>query len=163
MNKFKLLLLFLVTVGLFFTGCEKKKIGGVNPIHWDRDMCERCKMAISERKFAFEIINPDNGKTYKFDDIGCAVLWMDEEKIPWKDRAILWITDAKTGKWIDARTAYYTDDSITPMAYGLAAYTKDTKPKNHEIIGFKEAVNIIYEVEKLNTEKLEEMKKKATE
>jgi len=163
MKKFKSLFLLLLTIGLFFTGCEKKKIGDVEQIHWDRDMCERCKMAISERKFAFEIINPNNGKSYKFDDIGCAVLWMDEEKIPWKDRAIFWITDAKTGKWINARTAYYTDDSITPMAYGLAAYTKETKPKNHEIIDFKEAIDIIYEVEKLNTKKLEEMKKKAIE
>ncbi len=159
MKKFKLLLLLVVTIGLFFSGCEKKKIGGVEKIHWDRDMCERCKMAISERKYAFEIVNPKNGKTYKFDDIGCAVLWMDEEKIPWKNKAILWITDAKTGKWINARTAYYTDDSITPMAYGLAAYTKKTKPKNHEIIRFKDAVNTIYEVEKLNTKKLEAMEK----
>jgi len=118
-------------------------------------------MAISERNFAFEIVNPKSGKTYKFDDIGCAVLWMDEEKIPWKDKAILWITDAKTGKWIDARKALYTDDSITPMAYGLAAYTKETLPKNHEVISFKEAINIIYEVEKLNTKKLEEMKKES--
>jgi len=162
MKKFKLLFLLLATTMLFFTGCEKKKIGGVEEVHWDRDMCERCKMAISERKFAFEIVNPNNGKTYKFDDIGCAVLWMDEEKIPWKNKAILWITDAKTGKWIDARSALYTDDSITPMAYGLAAYTKETVPKNHEVINYKKAIDIIYEVEKLNNKKLEEMKKEAT-
>ncbi len=159
MKKFKLLCLLLITIGLFFSGCEKKKIGGVEKIHWDRDMCERCKMAISERKFAFQIVNPKSGKTYKFDDIGCAILWMDEEKIPWKNKAILWITDAKTGKWINARKALYTDDSITPMAYGLAAYTKDTVPKNHEIVNLKQAKKIIYEVEKLNTKKLEEMKK----
>jgi uncharacterized protein YkuJ len=161
MNKFKLLFFLIVAIGLFFTGCEKKKIGGVEKIHWDRDTCERCKMAISERKYAFEIVNPKSGKTYKFDDIGCAALWMDEEKIPWKNKAILWITDAKTGKWINARKAYYTDDSITPMAYGLAAYTKETKPKKHDIVDYKQAVKIIYEVEKLNTKKLEEMRKEA--
>ncbi len=161
MKNFKLFFLLFLTIGLFFTGCEKKKVGGVEKIHWDRDMCERCKMAISERNFAFEIVNPKSGKTYKFDDIGCAILWMDEEKITWKDKAILWITDAKTGKWIDARKALYTDDSITPMAYGLAAYTKETLPKNHEVISFKDAKNIIYEVEKLNTKKLEEMKKES--
>ncbi len=159
MKKFRLFLLLIVLAGLFFSGCEKKKIGGVEKIHWDRDVCQRCKMAISERKYAFEIINPTSGKVYKFDDIGCAVLWMDEEKIPWKDKAILWITDAKTGKWINAKTAYYTDDSLTPMAYGIAAYTKETKPKNHHIIRYKDAINIIYKVEKLNTKKLEEMRK----
>ena len=118
-------------------------------------------MAISERKYAFEIVNPKSGKTYKFDDIGCAVLWMDEEKIPWKNKAILWITDAKNGKWINARKALYTDDSITPMAYGLAAYTSKSVPKNHEIVDYKKAVKIIYKVEKLNTQKLEEMRKEA--
>jgi len=161
MKKFNLSILLFIFVGLFIVGCDKKVIGGVSKIHWDRDMCERCKMAISERKFAFEIINPKNDKSYKFDDIGCAVLWMDEENIPWKDKAILWITDAKTGNWIDARSALYTDDSITPMAYGLAAYTKETVPKNHEIISFQKAKKIVYEVEKLNTKKLEEMKKES--
>jgi len=159
MKKSKLYLFIFLSFSLFFTGCEKKKIGGVAKIHWDRDMCERCKMAISERKYAFEVINPKTGKTYKFDDIGCAILWMDEEKIPWKNKAILWITDAKTGKWINARTAYYTNDSITPMAYGIAAYTKDDIPKGEKTISLDEAKKTIYEVEKLNTEKLEEMKK----
>jgi len=161
MKNFKLFVLLFLTIGLFFNGCEKKKIGEPEKIHWDRDVCQRCKMAISERKYAAEIINPKSGKTYKFDDIGCATLWMDEEKIPWKEKAIIWTTDAKTGKWIDARGALYTDDSITPMAYGLAAYTKETVPKNHEIVSFKKAKKIIYEVEKLNTEKLEEMRKES--
>ncbi len=162
MKKFKLYLFVLLSFSLFFTGCEKKKIGGVEKIHWDRDVCQRCKMAISERKYAFEIVNPKNGKTYKFDDIGCAILWMDEEKIPWKDKAILWITDAKTGKWIDARKAYYTNDSITPMAYGIAAYTKKDIPKGGKIISLNYAKKTIYEVEKLNMKKLKEMAKKET-
>jgi nitrous oxide reductase accessory protein NosL len=159
MKKFKLYLFILLSFSLFFTGCEKKKIGGIAKIHWDRDVCVRCQMAISERKYAFEIINPKSGKVYKFDDIGCAVLWMDEQKISWKQKAILWITDAKTGKWIDARTAYYTNDSITPMAYGIAAYSKKDIPKGEKIISLNGAKKTIYEVEKLNTEKLKEMKK----
>ncbi|MCF6172342.1 MAG: nitrous oxide reductase accessory protein NosL [Campylobacteraceae bacterium] len=159
MKKFKLLSLLLISLIVLFSGCEKKEIGGVEKIHWDRDMCERCKMAISERKYAFEIVNPKSGKTYKFDDIGCAVLWMDEEKITWKDQAILWITDAKNGKWIDAREAYYTSDSITTMAYGIAAYSKKDIPKGKKTISFEDAKKVVYQVEKLNTQKLEEIKK----
>lgn len=133
-----------------FVGCEKKSQGSVEPMHWDRDMCERCKMAISERKFAAQIIEPKTGKAYKFDDIGCAVLWLDEEKISWRKQAIVWITDAKTGKWIDARKARYTEGAVTPMAYGFAAYTSATLPKNVISLDFDTVVERIRKIEKEN-------------
>jgi nitrous oxide reductase accessory protein NosL len=159
MKKFNLSILLFIFVGLFIVGCEKKEVGGVAKVHWDRDMCERCKMAISERKFAFEIINPKNDKSYKFDDIGCGILWLDEEKIPWKDSAIFWITDAKDGHWINARTAYYTDESITPMAYGLAAYSKENRPKQTNFLSFEDAKKIVYKVEEFNIQKVKELGK----
>jgi len=147
--------LFLALFILFsFSGCEKKKIGGVEKIHWDRDMCERCQMAISERKFAAEIINPKSGKVYKFDDIGCATLWLKEEKIPWAKSAIIWVIDAKSGKFINAREAKYTDDSITPMAYGFAAFSEKTVPKGAKTFDFPYVVKKIEEIEKLNTQKV---------
>ena len=154
MRKFSLLLLLLLAI----IGCEKKQIGAVEKVHWDRDMCERCKMAVSDRKFAFEIIDPKSGKAYKFDDIGCGVLWLEEEKIPWRDKAIMWVTDAKSGEWIDAKKAYYTDDSITPMAYGFAAYSDKTKPKDKELKDFNYVKKMIFEIEKLNTQKVEAQK-----
>ena len=154
MKKFSFFFLMTVFSIFGFSGCEKKSIGAAQEMHWDRDMCERCKMAISERKFAVQIIDPQTGKDYKFDDIGCAVLWMDEEKIPWKDKAILWITDAKTGKWIDARKAKYADSAITPMAYGFAAYTEETLPKGSKVLDYLSIAKKIREIEKLNSQKV---------
>jgi len=154
MKRFSLLLLFSFFFLLDFSGCEKKTVGTVEKMHWDRDMCERCKMAISDRKFAVQIIDPKSGKVYKFDDIGCAVLWMDETNIPWKNQAILWITDAKTGAWIDARKAKYVEGAITPMAYGIAAYSEETVPPGKKVLDFKAAVNRIREIEKKNSEKV---------
>ncbi len=152
MRLFKIVLLL---AGLFLNyGCESKPKDAVAKMHWDRDMCERCKMAISERKFAVEAIDLKSGKVYKFDDIGCAVLWLNENSIPIDKNLKLWITDAKTGKWIDAKKAVYTDDSITPMAYGFAAYTKETVPKNHHTLTFKEVAKMVFEIEKLNTQKV---------
>ncbi len=151
----KFLSIFFMILTLFFiSGCDSKPKDAVKKLHWDRDMCERCKMAISERKFAVEAIDLKSGKTYKFDDIGCMVLWLDEQKIPLDKNIKVWITDAKTGKWIDAKSAIYTDDSITPMAYGFAAYTKETLPKNHHTVDFNTAVKKIFEIEKLNTQKV---------
>ena len=148
-------LLFFVFIAIVaFTGCSKKQSGGIEDIHWDRDMCERCKMVISERKYAAEVVNPTNGKAYKFDDIGCAVLWLKEEHIPWANKAKIWVTDAKSGKWLDAKTAKYTDDSITPMAYGIAAFGSDTFPKGHKALRFEEIVKKIQLIEKKNNEAL---------
>jgi nitrous oxide reductase accessory protein NosL len=153
MKKFSFL--FFISLLLFgFSACEKKPIGGVEKMHWDRDMCERCKMAISERKFAVQLIDPQTGKDYKFDDIGCAILWLKEEKIPWENQAIIWITDAKTGKWIDARKAQYVNNAITPMAYGFAAYSKGTLNKESKVFDYTYVVKKILEIEKENSEKV---------
>ncbi len=153
MKKFKLFLLLFFFIGLLFSGCEKKEIGKPVKIHWDRDICERCQMAISDRRFAFEIINPKSGKVYKFDDMGCGIMWLKENKIHWRKKAIMWIINAKNGKWINARKAYYTTDNITPMAYGLAGYTKATMPKGKKVIDFKKAVKHIFKIDKLENEK----------
>ncbi len=147
MKRFFLPLLMIIFI---FGGCEKRDKTAPVPIHWDRDSCERCDMAISERKYAVEVVNPKTGKHHLFDDIGCAVLWMDENKIPWKKDAIIWITDAKTGKWINAKKAEYTDDRITPMAYGIAAFTKETLPKGEKPLTFEEAKKVIYKIEEFN-------------
>ncbi len=154
MKRYNFYFLLLPLFFLGFSGCEKKPIGSVEKMHWDRDMCERCKMAISERKYAVQVIDPTSGKNYKFDDIGCAALWMVEEKIPWKDKAIIWITDAKTGEWIDARKAKYTGDAITPMAYGLAAYGEKTLPEGHHVLDFNASIQKVYEIEKINAQRV---------
>jgi nitrous oxide reductase accessory protein NosL len=154
MKLFSLPFFFGIFFLLGFSGCEKKEPGSVVPMHWDRDMCERCKMAISERKFAVEVIEPKRDKAYKFDDIGCAVLWMEEEKVPWKNEAIIWITDAKSGRWIDAKKAKYTEDAITPMAFGFAAYSDETLPQGKKTYDFDMIVPRIEEIEKRNTAKV---------
>ena len=154
MKRFSLAFFMGLFLLLGLSGCEKKPVGAVQQMHWDRDMCERCKMAISERKFAVQIIDPQTGKDYKFDDIGCAVLWMDEEKIPWKEKAIIWITDAKTGKWIDARKAIYVDGAITPMAFGFAAYTKETLPQGKETFDYSQVAKKIEAIEEQNSKKV---------
>ena len=137
-RRFLRLLAFLPLVP-FFIGCEKEISHEHKEVHWDRDMCDRCKMVISEKNHAAQVINEKTGRAYKFDDIGCVILWFKEEGIEWKDNAKIWITDVKTSKWINARTAYYDTMNITPMAYGFGAHeTKDSIEKGLEIIDFEE-------------------------
>jgi len=154
MRGFRLFLWIGLVLMIGVTGCEKRPVGAPAEMHWDRDMCDRCKMAISERKFAVEIIDPQRNQTYKFDDIGCAVLWMDETAIPWRSKAIIWITDAKTGEWIDAKKAFYVPGAITPMAFGFAAYSAKTLPEGAKTVDFSAASETIREIEKQNSKKV---------
>ena len=124
---------------LSISGCEERSKTDVAKVHWDRDMCARCVMVVSDRQNTTQIRDPKTGKKYMFDDIGCAILWFKDENITWKDQAIIWITDLKTGKWIDARKAFYDTENITPMAYGFSAHkTKETVKEGQEIIDFSE-------------------------
>ncbi len=130
--------IFISLTGISFTGCEKKDWRQPEKVHWDRDMCERCKMAISERKYAVDVVDPKRHKHYKFDDIGCAILWFKESHIPWADSAIIWVIDGKTGRWIDAKKAHYSTDKITPMGYGFTAYAKKEDAGSGEVVDFDE-------------------------
>lgn len=99
------------------------------------------------KKHGVQIINIQNGKKYKFDDIGCAILWVKEENINWIDNAKIWITDVKTGKWIDARTAFYDTLNITPMGYGFAAHErKEDIEEGLQIIDFNDVIEKVIEI-----------------
>jgi len=139
-----LVIVFLV---LTFSACEKKSSTAVQEVHWDRDMCARCVMVVSDRHNTTQVINPDTGKKYMFDDIGCMVLWFKDNNIEWKDKAVIWITDVITGEWIDARKAFYDTENVTPMAYGFCAHkSKDTIKKGQEIIDFDEVVKRVIKI-----------------
>ncbi|MCK4442759.1 MAG: hypothetical protein KAU90_12195 [Sulfurovaceae bacterium] len=145
------LILFAISFSLItlLSGCKKRSTIDVVEVHWDRDMCARCVMVVSDRHNTVQVREPKTGKTYMFDDIGCMVLWFHKNNISWKDKATIWITDVTNGKWIDARKAFYDTENITPMAYGFSAHkTKDTIQKGQEIIDFKEVERRVIKIGK---------------
>ncbi|MDD3343132.1 MAG: hypothetical protein PHR87_06115 [Sulfurospirillaceae bacterium] len=130
---------FIWLILFVLMGCESKIDTDPIKVHWDRDMCERCKMVLSDRKFSAQVINPENGRRYTFDDIGCVILWFKDDKITWSDKAVIWVNDARNGTWIDARSAWYDVENITPMAYGFGAHpTKEALHDGDEVIDFAE-------------------------
>ena len=105
-------------------GCSGQDATGPVDVRWDRETCARCAMAVSDRYAAAQVRGAPAGQStrvYTFDDIGCAVIWLDEQ--PWKHdaRTEIWVADMQTGDWLDARTAHYVTGRITPMDYGLGA------------------------------------------
>jgi nitrous oxide reductase accessory protein NosL len=143
----KLLLVALTT--LTFSACEKKDMSGVAKVHWDRDMCARCVMVVSDRHNTTQARNPKTGKKYMFDDIGCMALWFEEENTTWRESAIVWITDVDTGEWIDAKKAYYDTQNITPMAYGFSAHkSKESIKEGQEIVDYDEVLRRVIKIGK---------------
>ena len=124
-------------------GCSKKDYTKEPAkMHWDRDMCERCKMAISERNFAVQGVD-QKGEVYKFDDIGCLILWRHLEH-PEIKFVKIWVKDVKSGKWIDARKAKYVAGVVTPMGYGFGAY--ENPPKGKKVLSFEEVKQKIIKI-----------------
>lgn len=113
---------FLLYFGLL--GCDRQQ-SGPEDVVWDRDTCTRCQMMLSERHAAAQIriIQTDSrSKLYKFDDFGCAVLWLEKQDISTVQSVEFWIADAASGKWIDAHNAWFMVGQQTPMDYGVLAY-----------------------------------------
>jgi hypothetical protein len=116
--------------GIVFLGvallaaCSGEPPTGPVEVKWDRDQCERCRMVVSDPFHAAQIRQPagqGRTKVYRFDDFGCAVIWLDKQS--WRDLpgVEFWVTDHRSGDWIDARKAVFAPGQVTPMEYGLGA------------------------------------------
>ncbi len=135
MKTIKLILTSLLM--LLFLGCQEKSDSGIAKIHWDRDMCARCVMVVSDREHTVQLKDPKTHKQYVFDDIGCMAIWLKDTNPSYKDSVKIWVNDAKNGKWIDARKAYYTAGNITPMSFGYSAYkSKDELKENTQFLSY---------------------------
>jgi copper chaperone NosL len=107
---------------LLLVACDSKPKGPV-PINAD-DACASCRMAISERRYAAELVEQD-GTVYKFDDIAC-MLRFAHAHAKEASAARFYVTDYRTGQdWIDARQSYFVKLATSvssPMASGLVAF-----------------------------------------
>jgi len=108
-------------------GCGGDPGNGPIEVKWDRVGCDRCRMVLSARNHSAQVRVKEPNKrsrVYVFDDIGCAVVWLEDKS--WRDDPTteIWVNDWRTGDWIDARTASYLTGQETPMQYGLGAQSE---------------------------------------
>ena len=96
--------------------------GPVEPV-WGKEPCAHCKMLVSDKRYAAQIID-DAGERRFFDDVGCMVLWIDAHKTP----ARSWAHEASGAAWLDARTARYVQGARTPMDFGFEANAAEGVP-----------------------------------
>jgi len=151
---------------LLLLGCSGDPGKGPLEVKWDRDACERCRMVLSDRAYAAQVRffpEESRSKVFKFDDIGCAVLWLEDK--PWSrdPKTEIWVRDRLSDQWIDARTAVYIKGRVTPMEYGLGAQSQ-ADPNGMD---FAQARSHIAEVEQRfnvhGVELLDRLRKQAAE
>jgi len=84
--------------------------------------CPHCFMYLVGKKHTAQAIDT-TGKTYFFDDPGCLVLWIKDQKIA-AETLTLWVYSMDSHQWIDMKKAYFDTKELTPMEHGFAAYAK---------------------------------------
>ncbi len=136
----------LVLMPMFFAGCSGDPGTGPAEVRWDRHACERCRMVLSDRKHSAQIryAKGERSEVKFFDDIGCAVIWLEEQPFADLPTTEIWVTDWRGGEWIDAAKATYVKGQVTPMEYGLGAQN-ESAPSG---IDFTQAKAHILEVER---------------
>lgn len=142
------ILTFLFVLTLFYNislAQEVKK--EVAPI------CAICNMRISDENIRFSVSDTKSLQKVMFDDIGCALLWRDQQCATMQDsfdsNAIAY--DYYTAETVNMSDAFYVIDSgvKTPMRYGILSFkTKEgaerfvRESKKGKVISYQELLLI---------------------
>ncbi|WP_391570891.1 nitrous oxide reductase accessory protein NosL [Cohnella sp.] len=121
----KWIILGVLTLALsILAGCGGTKYEAV-PIDEAVDVCAICKMQVKDDAYATQLTTKD-GKTYKFDDLGCMNEW--KHKNGTDNIGMDYVRDYNDKEWIElSKASFVYDASIrTPMAYGIVSF-KDKK------------------------------------
>lgn len=121
--KFQITFYVLLFTLILLLGACSQSSGEPQPpnIAYGRDVCDACRMIISEARFAAATILTD-GKTLKFDDAG--EMFTYHAKNPQLQVRAWFVHDYNTQNWINGQGAYYVvaKDIKSPMGTGVAAF-----------------------------------------
>lgn len=112
-----LMIMFVVAA---LVGCGQKKYAA-QAINEDVDVCAVCNMQVKDGAYATQIVTK-NGRSIKFDDIGCMNKWKTENGMD--QIGMEYVRDYNDKSWVEYEKASYVyDPSIrTPMAYGIVSF-----------------------------------------
>lgn len=108
----------LLLVLALWAGCQK----GPRPVALDTDTCAFCRMAVSDPKFAGELVT-DKGKVFTFDSLECLAAYVVTERE--SAQGTPWVTNYNApGGWIKADEAFFVRSPVlrSPMALNVAAF-----------------------------------------
>lgn len=118
----------LVLMGVLFIGCGASEIKPIDI--FAEDNCAQCRMAISDERFASEIIN-DAGEVFKFDDVGCLLKYRSanhDMKV-----AATFVKDYETKQWLAYERAVIIETDVeTPMGSGKVAFADSMRAREFQ-------------------------------
>ncbi len=113
-----------LAASLLLGACDGR---GPEPVRWGEETCALCGHTINDRRFAAQLRGP-GAQVWKFDDIGCAALYLPKQ--PWGDHpgAEVWVANSDTKDsdrvtWIDGRMARFVAGRPSPRGYDFGAVT----------------------------------------
>jgi copper chaperone NosL len=132
----------MVVLLLLSMGCQADQRPQAIESH---DVCTSCKMAISELRYAAQLVDKD-GNAFKFDDIGCMLRYLREHGLPQRR---VYVMDFINQQWLQAESAVFVkSDAIkSPMASALAAFRDQpaaqqfVKKNSGQVMSFSELMN----------------------
>lgn len=115
-----MLITALMLVLVVLAGCGAKTYAA-QPINEDVDVCVICNMQVKDDAYATQIVTKE-GKSLKFDDIGCMNEWKKQHGTD--DIGMDFVRDYNDKAWIEFDKAVYVYDASirTPMAYGIVSF-----------------------------------------
>jgi copper chaperone NosL len=116
-------LIGLILAVMMLVGCGSSEIKPVDV--YPEDMCAYCRMAVSDQRFAAEIIS-ETRDVFKFDDIGCMENF--QKKSASLKLAAQFVKDYETKKWVPLEDATIVNTNMfTPMGSGKVAFSDRSK------------------------------------
>ena len=115
----------MIICTLMLANCQEQAI---EPVALSPDdMCDYCKMAISEKRYAAELIDTE-AQAFKFDDIGCMANFVRKSH---PKTSAYFVMDFDERQWIKAENAYYIRSSefTTPMNGNIVAFRSESKAR----------------------------------
>lgn len=94
--------------------CTCQKQGPRDPV-WGKDSCAHCRMTISDKRFAAQLVGPGARWQY-FDDLGCALEMVGDKGLDDQHRLYVY----QNGNWVEAKETRYDKGFNTPMNFGFA-------------------------------------------
>ena len=92
------------------------------------DMCAFCRMSISEKRYAAELIDRD-GEVLKFDEIGCLANFRKQKNNG--STGATFVTDFERREWLKAEDAFYvrSPEFKTQMSGGIVAFKDESNAR----------------------------------
>lgn len=125
----------LIPLLLILCGCGKPSL---KPVEIEStDMCSFCRMAVSEMRYAAEIVDRDEN-VYKFDDIGCMLRFLRQHQT---QGAAVFVRDYDSSGWLSAPEAQYVRSDAIPspmdghmIALGHKAAAEEYAVRFHGVV-----------------------------